>query len=240
MPVRLAVAIIGVMSLVGARSGGTGIAYLTHLGGIAVALLYVKYYGPFIAWLEERRLPAQQKKPSVLQFSPKKENAGKRQYFEEVIDPILKKISEKEYDSLTPEEREADERFEEAPEKMRFLLFLCFSLSSALAGDLRFWKETIALEVMSPDTLVIKGTYLFTSKSGDAGRYALYYPFPLDSAMDYPSSITVTSEEDKRCSPLSGKRKGSTLRCKSRRPALARPRSSISSMSVVAKGNTFS
>jgi len=105
LPVRLAVVIIGIMSLFGASSGSGGIAYLTHLGGIAVALLYVKYYGPFIAWLEERRLPAQQKKPSVLQFRPKKENAGKRQYFEEVIDPILKKISEKGIDSLTPEER---------------------------------------------------------------------------------------------------------------------------------------
>ena len=105
LPVRLAVVIIGLMSLWGASSGAGGIAYLTHLGGIVVALLYIKYYGPFIAWLEERRLPAQQKKPSILQFSPKKENAGKRQYFEDVIDPILKKISEKGIDSLTPEER---------------------------------------------------------------------------------------------------------------------------------------
>jgi len=91
---------------------------------------------------------------------------------------------------------------------MRFLLFLCFSLSSALAGDLRFWKETIALEVVSPDTLVIKGTYLFTSKSGDAGRYALYYPFPLDSAMDYPSSITVTSEGGQKVFPFVREKEG--------------------------------
>ena len=81
---------------------------------------------------------------------------------------------------------------------MRFLLLLCLSLSSALAGGIRFWKETIAIEIMSPDTLVIKGTYLFTSKTGDAGRYTLYYPFPLDSAMDYPSSIAVTSEDGQR------------------------------------------
>jgi len=115
LPVRWAVVIIGIMSLVGARSGAGGIAYLTHLGGIAVALLYIKYYPAFSAWMQERRLP-KQKKPGILQFRPKKEKESKQQYFEDVIDPILKKISEKGMDSLTPEERR---KLDEASKKPR-------------------------------------------------------------------------------------------------------------------------
>jgi Uncharacterized membrane protein (homolog of Drosophila rhomboid) len=117
LPVRWAVVIIGIMSLVGARSGAGGIAYLTHLGGIVVAVLYIKYYGAFTGWMQVRRLP-QQKKTSVLQFRPKKDNASKQQYFEDVIDPILKKITEKGMDSLTPEERK---RLDEASKKPRDL-----------------------------------------------------------------------------------------------------------------------
>jgi hypothetical protein len=91
---------------------------------------------------------------------------------------------------------------------MRFLFFLCFLFSSALAGDIRFWKETIALEIISPDTLAIKGTYLFTSKNGSTGQYTLYYPFPLDSFMDYPSSISVTSKDGQKQIPFLREKEG--------------------------------
>lgn len=113
LPVRWAVVVIGIMSLVGARSGAGGIAYLTHLGGIVIALLYIKYYGAVTDWMRELRRP-KQKEPSVLQFRPKKEKEGPRRHFEDVIDPILKKISEKGMDSLTPEERK---KLEEASKK---------------------------------------------------------------------------------------------------------------------------
>jgi hypothetical protein len=104
LPVRFAVVIIGIMSLMGASSGAGGIAYLTHLGGIAVALLYIKYYDSVIHWMEKSSLP-KEKKPTILQFRARNEKKEKPRYFEDVIDPILKKISEKGMDSLTPEER---------------------------------------------------------------------------------------------------------------------------------------
>jgi hypothetical protein len=113
LPVRFAVVIIGIMSLMGASSGAGGIAYLTHLGGIAVALLYIKYYNAFTLRMQESRRQ-KQNKPSILQFRPQKEKPGKQQLFEDVIDPILKKISEKGMDSLTPEERK---KLEEASKK---------------------------------------------------------------------------------------------------------------------------
>jgi hypothetical protein len=91
---------------------------------------------------------------------------------------------------------------------MKFILFLFLSLSSAIAGDIRFWKETIAMEIPSPDTLVVKGTYLFTSKNGSPGQYTLYYPFPLDSFMDYPSSISVTSKDGKKQIPFLREKEG--------------------------------
>jgi membrane associated rhomboid family serine protease len=115
VPVRLAVVIIGIMSLIGARSGAGGIAYLTHLGGIAVALLYIKYYRSFATWMQERKLPRHNKTRN-LQFRPKKEEPLKPRYFEDVIDPILKKISEKGMDSLTDDERK---KLEDASKKPR-------------------------------------------------------------------------------------------------------------------------
>jgi hypothetical protein len=91
---------------------------------------------------------------------------------------------------------------------MKLLLLLFLLPSSAIASDIRFWKETIALEIMTPDTLTVKGTYLFTSKNGSAERYTLYYPFPLDSSMDYPSSVVVTSEDGLKTYPIMREKEG--------------------------------
>ncbi|HEX7510857.1 MAG TPA: rhomboid family intramembrane serine protease, partial [Chitinivibrionales bacterium] len=52
MPVRFAVVVIGAISLWGASTGAGGIAYLTHLGGIGVGLLYYKFYEPLFSWTE--------------------------------------------------------------------------------------------------------------------------------------------------------------------------------------------
>jgi membrane associated rhomboid family serine protease len=102
MPVRMAVVIIGVVSLWGAWSGTGDIAYLTHLGGIAVGFLYFKYYSSVIAWGKRRE--GHLEKGTILQFKPKKGTSGTQRYFENVIDPILKKISEKGMSSLTKDE----------------------------------------------------------------------------------------------------------------------------------------
>jgi hypothetical protein len=104
VPVRIAVAIIGLLSLVGARAGGGGIAYLTHLGGIAVALLYAKYYSGFTQWKDRLAAPGK-KESAVLRFRTRTKDDARKNYYDEVVDPILKKISEQGMGSLTEDEK---------------------------------------------------------------------------------------------------------------------------------------
>ncbi len=100
VPVWVAVIIIGAISLV--MSGRSdGIAHLTHLGGIIVALIYLKYYNQAISYLTH--IHARKAEKKMRQRAESK--IQKDRYFEEVIDPILKKISEQGMDSLTKEER---------------------------------------------------------------------------------------------------------------------------------------
>lgn len=101
VPVRVAVIIFGAISLMGAWQSAGGIAHLTHLGGIIVALLYLRYYNKAMAWDSHRRAVGAEK--TMRQRAEKK--IQKDRYFEEVIDPILKKIAEQGMDSLTDEEK---------------------------------------------------------------------------------------------------------------------------------------
>jgi membrane associated rhomboid family serine protease len=116
VPVRIAVVIIGAISLfLGLQSAG-GVAHFTHLGGIVMALLYIKTYDPVMNWLSERRSLRQER--SMRRRA--EENAGKKRHFEEVIDPILKKISEQGMESLTGKEKaQLREASRKSPDQMR-------------------------------------------------------------------------------------------------------------------------
>jgi membrane associated rhomboid family serine protease len=108
VPVRMAVVIIGAVSLWGAWSGAGDIAYLTHLGGIAIGFLYVKYAAPLDAWA--KGLVARPRGGSnVFEFRKKADMPSSRNSPEDV-DLILKKISEKGMASLTKKEMEALEK----------------------------------------------------------------------------------------------------------------------------------
>ena len=100
VPSRIAVIIIGVISILMARSGDN-IAHLTHLGGIIIALIYLRYYDHVVRWNIHRRAVKAEK----TMRSNAEKKIHKDRYFEEVIDPILKKIKEQGMDSLTREER---------------------------------------------------------------------------------------------------------------------------------------
>ncbi len=101
MPIWLLVAGLIFLSLVGTLQMAGGISHITHLGGIVVAFLYLRYYDRVIAWNIHRKALKAEKTMRV--------NAEKKmqkdRYFEEVIDPILKKISDQGMDSLTKEEK---------------------------------------------------------------------------------------------------------------------------------------
>ena len=106
VPVRIAVLIIGAISLWGAWTGAGGIAYLTHLGGIGVGFLYYKYYSAVIEWWRRRAEPSIKKKPTILEFRQKNDDTDTTTSEEEEIDRILEKISRQGMDSLTEKERQ--------------------------------------------------------------------------------------------------------------------------------------
>jgi len=101
VPVRLAVIIIGAISIVLSMTTSGGVAHITHLGGIIVALIYIKGYEPFMNWKREKEAL---KSERTMRTNAEKAAKQKR-FFEDQIDPILKKISEKGMDSLTKEEK---------------------------------------------------------------------------------------------------------------------------------------
>lgn len=104
IPVNIRVVVIGyaVFSLYGSLALHGIISHLTHLGGIIVAISYVKLYPLFLRWYESVHSIR-----SELRIHKKAQiSADEKRFFEEKIDPILDKISREGMDALTKEERE--------------------------------------------------------------------------------------------------------------------------------------
>lgn len=101
VPVRWAVVIIGAISLWGSMSAVGGIAHITHLGGIAVALAYIRSYPTIMQWLREQR----QNRSERRMRDAAEQRAQRDRYFQETIDPLLKKVSEQGMNSLSRKEK---------------------------------------------------------------------------------------------------------------------------------------
>jgi membrane associated rhomboid family serine protease len=106
MPVWAAVALIGLISLVGSIGSVGGIAHLTHLGGIFVALVYLKGYPLFERWADGRRERREPRTVCLKAVQP----VAKESRFSDVIDPILEKISKQGMSALTPADKETLQR----------------------------------------------------------------------------------------------------------------------------------
>jgi membrane associated rhomboid family serine protease len=107
VPVRVAVLIFGAISVFGALETGGSIAHITHLGGIIIAILFLRYYNQVTAWNVHRQALRAEK----IMRTRAADKIRRDRIFEAEIDPILKKISETGMDSLTGEERRKLERF---------------------------------------------------------------------------------------------------------------------------------
>lgn len=106
MPIRFAVVIIGALSLWGAAGSGSGdIAYLTHLGGIVIGILYYSLYPRIEHWWNNQHTAEKLQGATILPFRQKPQEQKNKGYFETVVDPLLKKISQHGIESLTAEER---------------------------------------------------------------------------------------------------------------------------------------
>jgi membrane associated rhomboid family serine protease len=101
--VIVAVAIFGFISLYGSMRSLGNVSHLTHLGGIVIGVLYVKAFPTLTSFLENARARAA---GARLRADERKKNA-ERNYYENVVDPILKKISDHGIESLTKEEKKA-------------------------------------------------------------------------------------------------------------------------------------
>jgi membrane associated rhomboid family serine protease len=104
---RVAVIVFGAFSLFGAWTSFGGIAHLTHLGGILVALLYVRSYNPVIRWILHRNALKAEK----IMRNRAGIKIAKGRHFEEVIDPILAKISVGGMESLSTKEKKLLEEY---------------------------------------------------------------------------------------------------------------------------------
>ncbi len=105
MPVRFAVAFIGFISLLGAINSTGGIAHLTHLGGIAVALLYIRFSPQVIALFSHMNEIRKEKRRRERTNEWLRNEKEKERYYNEVVDPILEKISREGMESLTGKEK---------------------------------------------------------------------------------------------------------------------------------------
>lgn len=103
LPINIRVVVLGaaLVSLFGSIAPHGIISHLTHLGGILVAICYIKLY-PLILRISESTSSVRLKK--VIQ-KQKTKSVDDDKFFEEQIDPILAKISREGMDSLTKEER---------------------------------------------------------------------------------------------------------------------------------------
>jgi len=99
--VRWAVIIFGAISLLFSFSSSSSISHLTHLGGIVVAVLYLKGY-PTIEKLMEQY---NEKRHEQKVRRQREEQVARDRLFQDEIDPVLKKISEQGMESLTPREK---------------------------------------------------------------------------------------------------------------------------------------
>jgi hypothetical protein len=62
---------------------------------------------------------------------------------------------------------------------------------SFYADGVQFSKENIAVTVLTPSMIEIRGEYFFTSQDTNTAFSNLFYPFPVDSSSLYPCFINV-------------------------------------------------
>ena len=103
LPVNIRVVVIGfaLISLFGSIAPHGVIAHLTHLGGILIAIGYIRWY-PLISEFIASNSAIRKEKSIRRRLET---SASRKRFFEEQIDPILEKISREGIDALTRREK---------------------------------------------------------------------------------------------------------------------------------------
>jgi membrane associated rhomboid family serine protease len=103
LPVRAWALVAGyaVLSLLLAFSHGNAVAHLIHFGGIVVAFAYLKGWPGIEDWYWVHKEQCEEKKMR----KRAEEQVNRKRYYEEKVDPVLRKISIEGMESLTKEEK---------------------------------------------------------------------------------------------------------------------------------------
>jgi membrane associated rhomboid family serine protease len=103
LPVNIRFVVIGyaIISLFGSLHPHGIVSHLTHLGGILVAIGYLRCYPKALGWLQQRAASKTERN----RRRQGEEALSRERFFEENIDPILEKISREGMESLTAQER---------------------------------------------------------------------------------------------------------------------------------------
>jgi membrane associated rhomboid family serine protease len=103
IPVNIRIVVLGyaLFSLTGAISSHGIISHITHLGGIVVALVYIKLYPYINSWISSgvQVITEHQNRKKYAH------NLERSRFFEKNVDPILEKISQHGMESLTKQEK---------------------------------------------------------------------------------------------------------------------------------------
>ena len=91
--------------------------------------------------------------------------------------------------------------------KIPLLLFL--ACGHCIAGIV-FQKEAITATIAACDTLAIEGIYFFVNSDADAMSAMIYYPFPIDTALEYPHRVAVVRLSNRQAIPYVKTQKGIT------------------------------
>ncbi len=76
----------------------------------------------------------------------------------------------------------------------KFVIFISLftgGFFSLYASGVLFSKENIAVTVLTPSKIEIRGEYFFTPQDNSTAYSTLFYPFPIDSSSLYPCSISI-------------------------------------------------
>jgi hypothetical protein len=65
-----------------------------------------------------------------------------------------------------------------------------------LKGEILFPCERVDAVILAPDTLEIAGTYWFVNRGKVLAPVTIFYPYPIDSDLTYPSFSSVTRLRD--------------------------------------------
>jgi hypothetical protein len=79
----------------------------------------------------------------------------------------------------------------------KILLLLILTSFICTAGII-FQKEAITATIAACDTLEVQGVYYFVNSDTSTTSTAIYYPFPVDSVLNYPYYISVVRLSNKK------------------------------------------